>query len=91
MMRYINSKEIRSNPAVLWKEKETIVTSNGKPVAVVIRVDENVENTLTAFRQAKAMMAVEKLRIISKQKGLDKLNEEEIEKVIKEVRNESSH
>ena len=36
------------------------------------------------------MRAVEEMRLISKQKGLDKLSDEEIEKVIDEVRNEGS-
>ncbi|WP_126993672.1 hypothetical protein [Thermosipho globiformans] len=92
-IRYVRSKEIRSNPATLWKENETIITSNGKPKAIVIRIEndiEDIESTLAAFRQVKAMRALEEMRLISKQKGLDKLSDEEIAKVIDEVRDEGS-
>ncbi|WP_228288194.1 hypothetical protein [Thermosipho ferrireducens] len=88
-MRYVNSKELRSNPAILWKDEETIITVNGKPVAVVTRIDGDPENTLLALKQAKAMIAVEKIRLISKQKRLDKISDEEINQVVKEVRNEN--
>jgi len=90
-MRYVSSKKVRSNPAILWKDEETVITVNGKPVALVTRIKGDPENTLLAIKQAKAMIAVEKLRLISKQKGLDKLSNEEINKVIKEVRDESGY
>lgn len=89
-IRYVRSREIRSNPAILWKENETIITSNGKPKAIVIRIENDIESTLAAFRQVKAMRAVEKMRLISKQKGLDKISDEEIDKVIDEERGEGS-
>jgi len=92
-IRYVRSKEIRSNPAILLKENETIITSNGKPKAIVIRIEndiEDIESTLAAFRQVKAMRVVEKMRLISKQKGLDKISDEEIDKVIDEERGEGS-
>lgn len=89
-IRYVRSKEIRSNPAILWKENETIITSNGKPKAIVIRIENDIESTLAAFRQVKAMRAVEKMRLISKQKGLDKISDEEIDKVIDEEQGEGS-
>ncbi|MBZ4650457.1 hypothetical protein [Thermosipho sp. (in: thermotogales)] len=89
-IRYVRSKEIRSNPAILWKENETIITSNGKPKAIVIRIENDIESTLAAFRQVKAMRAVEKMRLISKQKGLDKISDKEIDKVIDEERGEGS-
>ncbi|ACJ75090.1 conserved hypothetical protein [Thermosipho africanus TCF52B] len=89
-IRYVRSREIRSNPAILWKENETIITSNGKPKAIVIRIENDIESTLAAFRQVKAMRAVEKMRLISKQKGLDKISDEEIDKVIDEEQGEGS-
>lgn len=89
-IRYVRSREIRSNPAILWKENETIITSNGKPKAIVIRIENDIESTLAAFRQVKAMRAVEKMRLISKQKGLDKISDKEIDKVIDEEQGEGS-
>lgn len=75
------------------ERNETIITSNGKPKAIVIRIEndiEDIESTLAAFRQVKAMRAVEKMRLISKQKGLDKISDKEIDKVIDEERGEGS-
>ncbi|RDI90862.1 hypothetical protein Ob7_07325 [Thermosipho africanus Ob7] len=75
------------------ERNETIITSNGKPKAIVIRIEndiEDIESTLAAFRQVKAMRAVEKMRLISKQKGLDKISDEEIDKVIDEEQGEGS-
>lgn len=85
-MSYVTSKEIRSNPSILWKEDETIITSNGKPVAVVKRITGDPQEELLAIKQAMAMRAAERLRLISKQKGLDKISDEEIDKIIGDVR-----
>lgn len=72
------------------ERNETIITSNGKPKAIVIRIENDIESTLAAFRQVKAMRAVEKMRLISKQKGLDKISDKEIDKVIDEEQGEGS-
>lgn len=89
-MRYVNSKEIRSNPSVLWKEDESVITVNGKPVAIVKRITGDPQEELIALKQVRAMRAVEKLRLFSKQKGLNKISDEEVEEIIEEVRNENS-
>ncbi|HHT10635.1 MAG TPA: type II toxin-antitoxin system Phd/YefM family antitoxin, partial [Candidatus Atribacteria bacterium] len=38
-MKFVSSKELRNNPAELWKsinKEEVIITVNGKPKAIVI-------------------------------------------------------
>ena len=56
-MRFVTIRQMRQNSAKLWKQlkesQEIILTSNGKPVAVMAGVDEkNLERTLEAFRRA---------------------------------------
>ena len=85
-MNYVTSEEIQSNPSILWKEDETIITANGKPVAIVKRITGDPQEELLAIKQAMAMRAAERLRLISKQKGLDKISDEEIGKIIGKAR-----
>ena len=88
-MKFVTSREVRSNPAKLWKiieQGEAIITVNGKPRAIVLPADEGFEETLSAYRQAKAEIALEKLRIYSLEKGLDKLSDEEIDEEISNTR-----
>jgi len=89
-MSYATSKKIRSNLSILWKEDETTITVNGKPVAIVKRITGDPQEEIFALKQANAMRAAERLRLISKQKGLDKISDEEINKIIDEVRDENS-
>lgn len=88
-MRYVSSKEVRSNSAVLWKDKETIITIKGKPVALVTRIEGDPTEVLLLMKRIKAMFAVEKMGTISKEKGLDKLSDEDISRMIDEIRKES--
>ncbi|MDO9549939.1 MAG: hypothetical protein Q7J03_03100 [Methanoregula sp.] len=81
-MNFISSREIRSNPARLWEvtgTDETIITVNGKPRAIVLPVGEDLEETLVTMRRARASSALEKIRIFSREKGLENLSEQEIE------------
>ncbi|MDP3396058.1 MAG: hypothetical protein Q8S57_05250 [Methanoregula sp.] len=88
-MNFISSREIRSNPARLWEvtgTDETVITVNGKPRAIVLAVGEDLEDTLTTMRRARASLALEKIRISSCEKGLDKISEHEIEAEISHSR-----
>ena len=81
-MKFISSREIRSNPACLWELPaidETVITVNGKPRAIVRAVGDNFEETLSIMRRARASAALEKIRISSREKGLDNLSEQEID------------
>ncbi|MFQ5641625.1 MAG: type II toxin-antitoxin system Phd/YefM family antitoxin [bacterium] len=92
-MRFISVRQMRQNSAELWKqlkkEKELILTSNGKPIAIMAEIDEeNLENVLQAFRRAKATLALEEMHTISTKAGTDKMTYEEIEEEINAVRRE---
>jgi prevent-host-death family protein len=59
-MRFISVRDLRNKSAEVWKdlpgEREMIITSNGRPVAILASVNEsNLEESLSAFRQARAI------------------------------------
>lgn len=85
-MRFVSSRDIRNNPAVLWKNDETVITVNGKPKAVVMRIDGDPKEILDFIERMRVQMAVEKLRMFSLEKGLNKFSEDEIEEIIREAR-----
>ncbi len=87
-MIFISSREVRSNPALLWKNDEAVLTVNGKPKAVVIKIDGDPKVVLDLIEKVRVQMAVEELRMFSIKKGLNRLSNDEIEKIIEEVRKE---
>ncbi|MDP2797229.1 MAG: hypothetical protein Q8N94_06945 [Methanoregula sp.] len=88
-MKFISSREIRSNPARLWElpaHDEAVITVNGKPRAIVLAVGDDLEETLSTMRRARVSAALEKIRISSREKGLDNMSEQEIEAEISHSR-----
>ncbi|MBA4390906.1 MAG: prevent-host-death protein, partial [Syntrophus sp. (in: bacteria)] len=66
-MKFISVRDLRGKSAEVWKnlptERELIVTSNGRPIAILSAVNEsNLEESLSAFRQARAVEAVMSLQ-----------------------------
>ena len=95
-MRFISVKDLRGKPAQIWKqlaeEKEMVITSNGKPIAILYATsEETLEESLAAFRRARAIGAVSSLQRKSAERGLDKLTSEEIEEEISKERKRRSH
>jgi antitoxin (DNA-binding transcriptional repressor) of toxin-antitoxin stability system len=90
-MQFVTVRELRSQSAAVWQrlaEKgEMIITSNGKPVAILSAVSpDNFEQSLTAFRRARAVAAVESMQRRSLQLGADRMPLKEIEAEINAVR-----
>ena len=88
-MKFITSREIRSNPARLWEGREgeeAVITVNGKPRAIVVAVGDDLEETLVTVRRARAATALGKIRMHSRDRGLDTLPEPEINAEIRKVR-----
>ena len=68
-------------------EKEMIITNNGRPIALLTPLsDENLEDSLKAVRQARAINAVKKLQSESIQNGGNRITEEDVEQEIIESR-----
>ena len=90
-MRFVSVRDLRGKSAELWRdlrrEGEMVVTSNGRPVAVLAAVNEaNVEESLAAFRRARAVEAVAALQFGSSSRGRDRLTAQQIEREIAAVR-----
>jgi prevent-host-death family protein len=90
-MRFISAAELRGSSALFWKRLESegqlVVTSNGKPVALLIPVsEENLEKSIRTIRRARAEESVHALQLASVKAGSDKISASEIEEEIAAVR-----
>ena len=90
-MKFISVRDLRGKSAEVWKdlpmEREVVITSNGRPVAILSTVNEsNLEESLLAIRQARAAEAVMSLQRRSVERGADAITMEEIDAEIKAVR-----
>jgi antitoxin (DNA-binding transcriptional repressor) of toxin-antitoxin stability system len=89
-MRFISVRDMNTKPKEIWKkikEEEMVITSNGKPIALLSAVsEETLEKTLRTIRRSRALMALEEMQKKSLASGLDKTTEAEIEAEIRAVR-----
>ena len=90
-MKFLSVRDLRGKSAQVWKdlpnEREMIITSNGRPIAILAAINEsNLEESLTAFRQARAVEAVARLQRRSVDQGTDRITMDEIDAEIKAVR-----
>ena len=89
-MRFISVREFRGKSGDVWKElveeQELVITSNGKPIAIVSAVsEETLEDSLRAIRRARAMAAVDAMQRQSAKRGL---GPDDVEAEIAVVRSE---
>ncbi len=90
-MKFISVRDLRGKSAEVWKklprEREVVVTNNGRPIAILSAVNEsNLEESLSAIRQARAAEAVMSLQRRSVEQGTDGVSMEEIDTEIRAVR-----
>jgi len=89
-MRFVTVRELSAKPKEIWsriKDEEMVITSNGKPIAILSGVtEETLEKKLRAIRRSLALMALEEMQKTSLGSGLDKLTDSEIESEIQAVR-----
>jgi antitoxin (DNA-binding transcriptional repressor) of toxin-antitoxin stability system len=90
-MKFLSVRDLKTKSSQVWKElpdqKDMVITSNGRPIALLSSVNENdLEQVLSAFRQARAMQAVNSIQIESVRKGTDKTTMAEIDDEIEAVR-----
>lgn len=83
-MRFVTIRELRNKSAQIQRDlpevKEMILTSNGKPVAILSSVSEaTLEGSLNALRQARAMRAVAEMQTSSVKHGLSRISDKEID------------
>ena len=92
-MKFISVRDFRTSSANIWKtlpqEQEMVITNNGKPVALLTPLQDNdLEETLSAIRRAKAISAVKLIQQQSIKNGMDKMTLEEINYEIEASRKE---
>ena len=90
-MDFVSVRDLRINTGEVWekleREKELVVTSNGKPVAVMAGITgRNLEAILAAVRKARGEWALREIRKDASSRGLERLSDEEIEGEIDQVR-----
>jgi antitoxin (DNA-binding transcriptional repressor) of toxin-antitoxin stability system len=90
-MRFVAVRDLRLKPGQVWqrldREGEMIITSNGKPTALLTRVnEEDFEKTVAAVRRARALMAMEGMQRASLAAGKNRISDAEIETEIKAAR-----
>jgi antitoxin (DNA-binding transcriptional repressor) of toxin-antitoxin stability system len=94
-MKFLSVRDLRGKSAQIWKElpgeREMVVTSNGRPIAILAAITEkNLEESLAAFRQSRAVEAVVSLQRSSVERGTNKISMDEINAEIKAVRKKRS-
>ncbi len=92
-MKFIGVRDFRTRTAGIWQqleaEREMVITSNGKPVALLTAVGEdNFEEALRTLRRARAMAATGAIQARSRLLGLDKMGLLGINEVIRKARKE---
>jgi antitoxin (DNA-binding transcriptional repressor) of toxin-antitoxin stability system len=90
-MKFITVRDLRGRSGQVWtklaREREVILTSNGKPIAILSAVSEDtLEESLVAVRRARAVAAVERMQRHSVQVGTNKLFPRDIAAEIKAAR-----
>ncbi len=95
-MRFVSVRDLRGKSAEIWRdlagEREMVITSNGRPIAILAAVDEtNLEASLRAFRRSRAIEAVNDLQRSSAQRGTDALRPADVEAEIAAVRQKRGH
>ena len=90
-MKFITVRDLRTKPGKVWKdldiEKELVLTNNGKPIALMLPVNEgNLEISLSNGRRLLAMQALLAMQHKSLEQGFTNISFSEIEKEIKSVR-----
>jgi prevent-host-death family protein len=91
VMKFVSSRELRINPGAVWKrlrqERDLVITSNGKPMGVLIfATEDTLEEVLATLRQERAQAAAVRIRSVAAARGLDKLSDERLEGIVGEAR-----
>jgi antitoxin (DNA-binding transcriptional repressor) of toxin-antitoxin stability system len=90
-MKFLSVRDLRSKSGDVWKglatEREMVLTSNGRPIAILSAVtEETLEETLTAIRRSRAVAAVSEIQRQSVERGKDAISPAEVEAEIASVR-----
>jgi len=89
-MKFVTIRELRNRPGRVWdelREDDLVLTANGKPVGILVGVEEeNLEDALASLRRARAMQAVSRLRQQAAESGARDLTPRQVAAEIRAVR-----
>ena len=90
-MKFVSSRELRISPGTVWRkldrEKDLVVTNNGRPVGVLTLANEDsLEDVLASLRAGRAQRAALNLRRSAVARELNKWSDKEIDEVIRKGR-----
>lgn len=95
-MRFASVRDLRNRPGSVLRDavkaEEIVLTSNGKPIALVVPVDgDTLNEELRVYRQVRAQVAIERMQKAAKAAGLQSMSMENIESITKDVRRKRAH
>ena len=91
-MYFVPVRDLRIRPGDVWRQLEQhgdlVLTSNGRPIAVVLGVadGEDVESTLRSVRRARAQATVSDMRAAAADHDAAGMTDADIQHEIKAVR-----
>ena len=90
-MKFVTVRDLRGKTSELWKEldreRELVLTNNGKPIAILSATDEDsFESCLWTLRRSRASDALAKLQRGAEGRELTALTSEDIETEIQNAR-----
>jgi prevent-host-death family protein len=93
IMEFLTVRELTASPRETWeklaRDGEVVITSNGKPAAIMVSVsDYGFDETVRLIRQAKTMRLLNRIWTEAEERG--PLTSEEIEAEIKTARAEAA-
>ncbi len=92
-MKTVTIRDMRSRPRevqqTLAAGSEALLTSNGRPVAIMIPVEaESLEETLAMLHRARGLQTLAAIRRYAAEKGTDRMSMDEIDAEIRTARRE---
>ena len=90
-MKFVTVRELRGRTSELWEElerqRELVVTNNGKPVAILSATDaQSLEGSLRNIRRCRAADALSGLQRGVARRGLDRLTMGEVDEEVQAFR-----
>jgi PHD/YefM family antitoxin component YafN of YafNO toxin-antitoxin module len=90
-MKIVTIRDFRTRPKqvrlALKREREAVLTANGRPVAVMIPVDAgSIEQTLETLRRARALEALRAIRQESERRRIAAMSTKDIDAIIAKAR-----
>ncbi len=93
-MEFVPYRMLRNEPSALRKkledQGEIVVTVDGRPFAIMIDLseNENIEDILLMVSRLRAQMAVRAIRSQARREGVDKMDDQQIDDIIRKTRAE---